>query len=184
MVNDAPTPEFLIPRVRLDGPVRLVEPNPAWPERYAREEERIRGALGERAVQIEHVGSTSVPGLAAKPIIDIALAVADSADESAYVPALESVGYRLRLREPSWHEHRLLVDSPTVQIHVFSTGSAEVERMLRFRDRLRSSSTDLDLYQNTKRELAARRWEYVQDYANAKTSVIEAIMARAEHDDR
>ena len=184
MVSDAPAPEFLIPPVRNDGPVRLAEPDPAWPDRYAREEERIRAALGERAVQIEHAGSTSVPGLAAKPVIDIVLVVADSADEPAYVPALESAGYRLKLREPFWHEHRFLVDAPTVQIHVFSEGSTEVERMLRFRDRLRSNTADLELYQSTKRELAGRHWAFVQDYADAKTSVIEEIMARADHDDR
>ncbi|HEY5783405.1 MAG TPA: GrpB family protein [Microlunatus sp.] len=182
-MSDSPTPEFLVPPVRNDGPVRLAEPDPAWSDSYAREEERIRTALGERAVQIEHAGSTSVPGLAAKPVIDIVLVVADSADEPAYVPALESAGYRLRFREPAWHEHRFLVDAPTVQIHVFSVGSAEVERMLRFRDRLRSNSADLELYQRTKRELAGRHWAFVQDYAEAKTSVIEAIMTRAADED-
>ena len=182
-MSDATTPEFLIPSVRIDGPVRLVDPDPTWADQFARENERIRAALGERALQIEHAGSTSVPGLAAKPVIDIVLVVADSADESAYVPPLVNVGYRLKLREPSWHEQRLLVDVPTVQIHVFSAGSTEVVRMLRFRDRLRSNPTDRELYQRTKRELAVRHWAYVQDYANAKTSVIEAIMARADHDD-
>jgi GrpB-like predicted nucleotidyltransferase (UPF0157 family) len=134
---------------------------------YAREEDRIRSALGERAVQIEHVGSTSVPGLAAKPVIDIVLVVPDSADEATYVPDLEAVGYRLQqVREPSWYEHRFVVDEPTVQIHVFTAGSAEVDRMLLFRDRLRGCPADRELYQRTKRELAAARWSYVQDYAD------------------
>jgi len=164
--------------------VRLADPDPAWADWYTREEDRIRMALGERAVQIEHVGSTSVPGLPAKPVIDIVLVVADSADEPTYLPALESAGYRLRHREPSWYEHRFLVDEPAVQIHVFSIGSAEVERMLLFRDRLRSCPEDRELYERTKRELAAARWSYVQDYADAKSSVVEEIIARARADIR
>ena len=181
-MTDVPQPEFLVPAVRVDGPVTLADPDPAWADWYAREEDRIRRALGERAVRIEHVGSTSVPGLAAKPVIDIVLVVADSADEASYVPDLEAVGYRLRFREPSWYEHRFLVDEPSVQIHVFSAGSAEVDRMMLFRDRLRSCAPDRERYQRTKRELAAARWSYVQDYADAKTSVVEDILARAQAD--
>ena len=183
-MSDVPLPEFLIPPVRIDGPVRLAEPDLAWAGWYVRERDRVHAALGERAVQIEHVGSTSVPGLAAKPVIDIVLVVADSADEPAYVPDLEAAGYRLMHREPSWYEHRFLVDEPAVQIHVFSVGCVEVERMLLFRDRLRSHPEDRELYQRTKRELAAARWSYVQDYANAKSSVVEHIIATAQADDR
>jgi GrpB-like predicted nucleotidyltransferase (UPF0157 family) len=178
-VSDAPSPEFLVPPVRIDGQVVLAEPDPAWADWYERAEVRIRAALGDRVVQIEHAGSTSVPGLAAKPVIDIVLVVADSADESKYVPALESAGFQLRHREPSWYEHRFLVDAPNVQIHVFSVGSPEVERMLLFRDRLRNCPEDRQLYEHTKRELAAGRWDYVQDYADAKSSVVEEIIARA-----
>lgn len=178
-MTDSPAPEFLIPPKRLDGQVRLTEPDPAWADRYADEEARIRTALGERAVQVEHVGSTSVPGLAAKPVIDIVLVVADSADEADYVPALEAAGYLLKHREPFWQEHRFLADEPEVQIHVFSVGSTEVERMLLFRDRLRSCPEDRELYERTKRELAGARWAYVQDYANAKSTVVEDIITRA-----
>jgi GrpB-like predicted nucleotidyltransferase (UPF0157 family) len=137
-------------------------------------------ALGPRAVQVEHVGSTSVPGLAAKPVIDIVLVVADSADEAGYLPDLETAGYVLQFREPDWHEHRFLRDhDPDVQVHVFSVGSPEVERMLLFRDRLRAVPEERELYQRTKRELAARRWDYVQDYADAKSTVVEEIISRA-----
>jgi len=129
-------------------------------------------------VRIEHVGSTSVPGLAAKPIIDILLLVMDSADEAAYLPDLEAAGYQLQFREPEWYEHRFLRDAG-VQVHVFSVGAAEVERMLLFRDVLRTRSEERELYERTKRELAARRWAYVQDYADAKSSVIEEIILRA-----
>jgi GrpB-like predicted nucleotidyltransferase (UPF0157 family) len=184
VVSQAELPEFLIPPVRVDGQVRLAEPDPAWEEWYTDEEDRIRAALGERALQIEHVGSTSVPGLAAKPVIDIVLVVADSADEATYVPDLEAAGYRLRHREPSRYQHRFLVGEPAVQIHVFSVGSAEVERMLLFRDRLRSCREDRELYESTKHELAAARWAYVQDYADAKSSVVEEIIARARADSR
>ena len=173
-----PQPEFLQPPVRIDGPITLADADPGWAARYARHEERIRAALGCRAVQIEHVGSTSVPGLAAKPIIDILLLVAYSADEAAYLPDLEAVGYQLQFREPEWYEHRFLRDFG-VQVHVFSVGAAEVERMLLFRDVLRNRSDERELYERTKRELAARRWAYVQDYADAKSSVIEEIILRA-----
>jgi GrpB-like predicted nucleotidyltransferase (UPF0157 family) len=169
--------------VRHDGTVYLAESDPVWAEWYAREEDRIRTALGPRALAVEHVGSTSVPGLAAKPVIDIVLVVADSSDESGYIPELEDAGYLLKLREPDWHEHRFLIDNELhVQVHVFSKGSHEVERMLIFRDRLRSHSEDRELYERTKRELAAEQWAYVQDYADAKSSVVEAIIARAQSD--
>jgi GrpB-like predicted nucleotidyltransferase (UPF0157 family) len=182
-VPDVPEPEFLTPPTRVDGPIKLAEPERAWERWFAGEEERIREALGPRALRIEHVGSTSVPSLPAKPIIDILLVVADSSDEAGYVPDLESAGYRLQFREPSWHEHRFLVDrEPQVQIHVFTVGDTEVDRMVRFRDRLRNCPEDRDLYQRTKSELAARSWVYVQDYADAKSSVVETIIARARED--
>jgi GrpB-like predicted nucleotidyltransferase (UPF0157 family) len=178
---DDPQPEFLEPPVRLDGPVRLAEPDPTWPAQYTREEERIRAALGPRALQVEHVGSTSVPGLAAKPVIDIVLTVRDSAVEAAYVSDLEAAGYVLQVREPAWYEHRFLRDrDPDVQIHVFTIGSPEVERMLAFRDRLRTEPDDRNLYERTKRELAARRWDYAQDYADAKSAVVEKIISRSQ----
>ena len=161
------------------GPIELVEYDPAWPGLYEGEAEKIRAALGDRILGLEHAGSTSVPGLAAKPIIDIVLAVADSADEDAYVPPLEAAGYALTIREPDWHQHRLLKgNDPTVNLHVFSHGSPEVERMLAFRDRLRSDRDDRELYERTKRDLAGRTWTYVQDYADAKTEVVEAILVR------
>jgi GrpB-like predicted nucleotidyltransferase (UPF0157 family)/L-amino acid N-acyltransferase YncA len=165
---------------RLDGPVTLVDYDPAWPELYAREAARIRAALGPRARRIEHVGSTSVPGLIAKPLIDIVLAVANSANEAAYLPALEAAGYVLRIREPDWHAHRLFNGPDTaVNVHVFGVGSSEIARMTRFRDRLRASRADRDRYAAAKRELAGRRWAYVQSYADAKTDVVEEIVARA-----
>lgn len=102
--------------------------------------------LGDRVVRIEHAGSTSVPGLPAKPTIDIVLEVPDSADEEAYVPDLERGGYRLSIREPEWFEHRLLKGpDPSVNLHVFSAGCEEVGAMLRFRDHLRADEADREL---------------------------------------
>jgi GrpB-like predicted nucleotidyltransferase (UPF0157 family) len=166
--------------VRPDGTILLADYDPSWPRSYEREEDRIRGALGERALVLEHAGSTSVPGLPAKPIIDIVLAVADSADEPAYRPDLEAAGYRFRFREPEWHEHRMFSGpEAALNLHVLTGGSVEVERMLRFRDRLRADAADRELYLATKRELAARRWRDVQDYADAKADVVEDILTRA-----
>jgi beta-N-acetylhexosaminidase len=167
-------------RKLLDGPVVLSDYDPSWPELYAREEERIRAALGDRALLVEHVGSTSVPGLAAKPIVDVVLAVLDSADEESYVPTLEAAGYVLRIREPDWFEHRLFHGPDTeIGLHVFSADCAEIERMLAFRDRLRADEADRELYLRTKRELAARTWRYRQHYADAKSEVVKEILARA-----
>jgi GrpB-like predicted nucleotidyltransferase (UPF0157 family) len=126
------------------------------------------------------VGSTSVPGLAAKPILDIVIAVRDSTDEEAYVAPMEAAGYVLRIREPEWFEHRLFKGTdPASNIHTFTVGTTEIDRMLAFRDWLRSHDDDRLLYERTKRDLAAREWKYVQHYADAKTNVVAAIMARA-----
>jgi GrpB-like predicted nucleotidyltransferase (UPF0157 family) len=160
--------------------IRLADYDPAWPARFEREAARIRRALGERALLVEHVGSTSVPGLPAKPIIDIVLAVPESADEPAYVPTLEGAGYSLRIREPEWFEHRMFLGPHAdVQVHVFSAGCPEIDRMLRFRDRLRADEQDRERYAAAKRALAARKWRYVQHYADAKGDVVEDILARA-----
>jgi GrpB-like predicted nucleotidyltransferase (UPF0157 family) len=165
---------------RHDAPVTLVDYDPEWPALYAREEARIRGILGDRVVSIDHAGSTSVPGLAAKPQIDIVLVVADSSDESAYAPDLEAAGYRLVIREPKWFEHRVFKGPDTnINLHTFSPGCPEIERMLGFRDWLRTHDDDRRLYEEKKRELASQTWAYVQNYADAKTEVVEEIVARA-----
>jgi GrpB-like predicted nucleotidyltransferase (UPF0157 family) len=165
---------------RLSGPIELADYDPAWPDLFQREAERIRRILGKRVLQLEHVGSTAVPGLSAKPIIDIVLVVANSAEEQAYIPPLEAAGYVLRIREPDWHEHRLLKGPDTnANVHVFSTGSTEIERMLSFRDRLRNNEAERLLYERRKRELARRTWKYTQDYADAKSEVVEEIITRA-----
>ena len=167
------------PRV-VNDTIAVVDYDPAWPALFEEQARRIRAALAGRVLRLEHVGSTSVPGLAAKPIIDILLAVADSADEAAYVPALEAVGYVLRIREPEFHEHRMFKGAnPNVNLHCYSDGCPEIDRMIEFRNWLRAHDGDRLLYERTKRELAARTWKYVQDYADAKTAVVEEILARS-----
>ena len=168
------------PPKQMSEKVALVDYDPAWPVLFARENERIKSALGAKALSIEHVGSTSLPGLPAKPIIDILLVVESSADEKSYLPALEAAGYVLRIREPDWHEHRMFKGPDTnINLHVFSRGDDEIERMLIFRDWLRENPADRDFYLKTKRELAQKDWNFVQNYADAKSKVVESIIARA-----
>jgi GrpB-like predicted nucleotidyltransferase (UPF0157 family) len=167
-------------REPLNGPIHLVPYDPAWPSLYAKLEEQIRAVLGARALVIEHVGSTSVPGLSAKPVIDIVLAVSNSADESFYLPALQAVGYVLRIREPDWFEHRML-KTPAIEanVHVFSQGCEEIGRMVAFRNHLRNNQTDRNLYKREKEALAGRTWKHVQNYADAKSDVVREILGRA-----
>jgi GrpB-like predicted nucleotidyltransferase (UPF0157 family) len=164
----------------LESAVMLVPHDRAWRGRFEREADRILAAVGRSALAVEHVGSTSVPGLSAKPVIDILLVVPDAADEPSYVPALEAAGYALRIREPDWYQHRVLRgEGPAVNLHVFPPDCPETERMLAFRDHLRAHDADRDLYERTKRDLAARAWRYTQQYADAKGPVVEAILVRA-----
>jgi GrpB-like predicted nucleotidyltransferase (UPF0157 family) len=137
------------------SPVEVVAPDPGWPQVYDGLAARIRAALGERVLELAHVGSTAVAGLAAKPVIDIDLTVADSADEASYVPAMEADGWVLRLREPGWEEHRLLrLEDPECNLHVWSPGSAEPQRHRMFRDWLRNHDDDRERYAATKRDIA------------------------------
>jgi GrpB-like predicted nucleotidyltransferase (UPF0157 family) len=164
----------------LSSRIAITDYDPRWPELFASEADRIRRALGSRALRIEHVGSTSVPGLPAKPTIDVLLVVANSAQEEAYAPALEAAGYLLRIREPEWYEHRLFKGPDTdINLHVLSAGCPEIDRMLMFGDWLRSNAADRELYARTKLALSQEDWRYVQNYADAKTAVVQEIMARA-----
>jgi GrpB-like predicted nucleotidyltransferase (UPF0157 family) len=164
----------------INAAIDLAPYDPAWPQAFTRLAAGMRAALGPAARAIHHAGSTSVPGLSAKPVVDIVLAVPDPADEAAWLPALEQLGYALRIREPDWYEHRLLkLADPAVNLHVFAEGCEEIGRMLAFRDWLIANPEDLALYETTKQRLAAQSWAYVQDYANAKSEVVAQIMARA-----
>jgi GrpB-like predicted nucleotidyltransferase (UPF0157 family) len=157
--------------------------NPAWPSWFAADRALILSALGDAVLSVEHTGSTSVPGLPAKPIIDILLQVPDSADESSYVPQLEAVGFALRIREPEGMEHRVLYrrgEPHDVNVHVYSPihAAPEITRILAFRNWLRTHDDDRDRYAATKRELSKKDWKFVQNYADAKTEIIEEILAK------
>lgn len=159
--------------------IHIVDYDPHWPARFVREATAIRSVLGERALRLEHVGSTSVPDLPAKPIIDIVLVVADSAKEDDYAAALDKAGYKIHVREPEWHEHRMFKGPASdVHLHIFSAGCPEIDQMLAFRDWLRISPRDREFYASAKRELARHEWKHMQDYADAKTPVVQEILSR------
>jgi GrpB-like predicted nucleotidyltransferase (UPF0157 family) len=159
--------------------VTLVEHDPRWFDRFTARAAELRCVLGPRARLVEHVGSTAVPGLAAKPVVDIVVGIDDPDDEPAYVPALEAIGYEVRVREP---EHRCLrtgePDEP-VNLHCYPPGHDEVRRMLAYRDRLRSDPDDRLRYEKAKRELAQREWRDMNYYAEAKQPTIAAILRNA-----
>lgn len=164
---------------RAERDIVVVDYSPAWRERFEAERRRIETALGTVARRIEHIGSTAVPGLAAKPIVDILVTVEDPEDESVYVPQLEGAGYVLRVREAG---HRMLrTPERDVHVHVWPSGSDEERRYIVFRDRLRSHPEDRAEYEQTKRGLAGH-WPDMNNYARAKGPVVERIMERANGD--
>jgi GrpB-like predicted nucleotidyltransferase (UPF0157 family) len=167
----------------VDGPqapeaVVIVDPDPRWAGRYQALTADIRAALGARVLDLEHVGSTAVPGLAAQDVIDIDLTVADPREEEAYLPPLTGLGYRLVVREPSWHEHRALrLDDPRVNLHVFGPDCPETIRHRMFRDWLSTHDEDRARYARAKRE-AVRGGGTVMDYNRRKQAVIREIYDR------
>jgi GrpB-like predicted nucleotidyltransferase (UPF0157 family) len=172
-----------VARVRVaDAPPRqlvVVPYDDRWPAAYEQVAARIRNALGDRVLQLDHVGSTAVPGLAAKPIIDVNLVVADSGDESAYLSDLEAAGFALRIREPEWEEHRVLGgEDPTTNLHVYSPGSRETGRVVMFRDWLRTHPDDRAAYATLKSVLARRGFVDVMDYNNHKAPLVYDIYER------
>jgi GrpB-like predicted nucleotidyltransferase (UPF0157 family) len=156
----------------------LADPDPTWPARFEAERTRIAAALGDVAARIDHIGSTAVPGLVAKPIVDVQVSVGEVEDEAAFLPALEAAGYVLRVREPG---HRMLrTPALDVHVHLCPAGGAWERRHLLFRDRLRADAADRERYAAAKRALAAREWPDMNAYADAKSAVVADISARAE----
>jgi GrpB-like predicted nucleotidyltransferase (UPF0157 family) len=157
--------------------IRVVDYDDRWPAMFEELSDRVRAALGPVALGVEHIGSTSVPGLAAKPIIDMLLTVTDVQDEQSYVPPLVEAGLELRVREPT---HRMLrTPQRTAHVHVYEPDAPEVKAYLDFRDRLRGCPEDRELYAATKRRLALRSWADMNQYADAKTDVIAEILRRS-----
>lgn len=168
------------PPAKLSSPIEIHDYDPRWPAQFDAAQARIRSALGGQVVELAHVGSTSVPGLAAKDLIDIDLIVADPSDEASYRGAIEEIGYELRVREPDWYEHRMFRGfDPNVNLHVFGPDCEEHARLIIFRDWLRSHPADRDLYAATKREIAGRDLTFVAEYSAAKSVVISDILRRA-----
>lgn len=174
---DVETVEFFGGTEKRD--IVIAPPDTEWPRIYRDHERRIRAALGLEALAVEHIGSTSVPGLPAKPIIDILLVVDDLTAEEDYLPQLEAAGYPLRVREPG---HRMVrTPQRDVHVHILEQDDEQIEEYLLFRDRLRGDATDRDLYARTKRRLAARDWPDMNAYADAKSDVIAQIKENARH---
>ncbi|OKL56243.1 hypothetical protein UA08_08545 [Talaromyces atroroseus] len=192
----APTPEEIV-RECYDDPalvervahrttpskMEIVEPDPAWPQTFAALKALIVDALGPTAVVVEHTGSTSVPGLPAKDIIDIDLTVPDPTDEAAYVARLEAAGFHFLLREPAWHQHRFFCRyEPTANLHVFGPDATEPVRHRIFRDWLRSHPEDKELYAETKREAmraSSQSGEDMMQYTDRKDAVVRGILQKA-----
>lgn len=178
-INGPPVPE----------PIEVVDASPQWRQDYVALAERIREALGDRALAIEHLGSTSVRGLDAKPVIDVVLTVQNPDCEEVYVPLLEAAGFVFRLREQGWYRHRLLVPGPAsgqpaANIHVFAPGSPETSRMLAFRNWLRTHEADREAYGRIKRAAVAQvngsggGAGLVMDYNVAKEPCIRKLYER------
>ena len=178
---DQPTPEEVSSAHVGDAPswsktIEVVAPDPSWPQSFTDLAAIVRTSLGDRARVVEHVGSTAVPGLYAKPVIDIDLTVAGSSDESAYIPDLVATGFVFVIREPDWEEHRCLArQEPHCNLHVFSVGAMEPQRHRVFRDWLATHADDRDAYATLKRQLATRQWDSTMEYNNEKGALIYAI---------
>jgi GrpB-like predicted nucleotidyltransferase (UPF0157 family) len=158
--------------------VRIVDYDPGWSARFESERARVATALGSTARRVEHIGSTAVPGLAAKPVVDVMVTVDDPDDDAAFLHGLVSAGYVPRVIEP---EHRMFRSPQSdVHVHLWRVGSDDERRHLLFRDWLRQSADDRALYESVKRGLAERTWEDSNDYALAKGDVVAEIMGRAE----
>lgn len=179
---DSPERDEYLDRVLIGGRERreivIADYDSAWPSRFQHEQERIRQALDANALRIEHFGSTAVPGLAAKPVIDVLVTVDNPDDDSTLLPALESAGYELRVREPG---HRMFrTRRRDVHVHVWADADPEVDRCLAFRDRLRRAPEDRAAYEQLKRDLATHEWSDMNDYADAKSELIAAIITRTD----
>ena len=163
--------------------MEIVEPNPTWPQTFAMLKALIVDALGPTALVVEHTGSTSVPGLPAKDVIDIDLTVPDPTDEVAYVAPLEAAGFHFLLREPAWHQHRFFCRyEPAANLHVFGPDAVEPVRHRIFRDWLLSHPDDKELYAETKREAmteSSQSGENMMQYTERKNAVVRGILQKA-----
>lgn len=182
------TPDVVAPMEMLASrPARrglhIVDYNPSWVKDFSDLQFRIREALGPVALDVHHVGSTSVPGLSARSVIDVDLVVADPADEASYVPALEAAGFTLYFRQPAYYGHRFLgCQTPDTNIHVYGPNCPDTARHLIFREWLNEHPEDRDKYAAVKREVAAvaeEKSETGNQYGKRKEWVIREILDKA-----
>jgi len=175
--EDEPEPEEVLIGGKEKRVIEVLDYDKSWSITFDTHKRKITNVLGDVALRIEHIGSTSVPGLAAKPIIDMLLVVTDSADESIYLKKLEDAGYVLRVREPKFHEHRMFrtIDKD-VHLHVFSPDSPEIGKYITFRDKLRGNENNRVQYEKKKRELAKQSWDDMNLYSDAKSEIIAKII--------
>jgi GrpB-like predicted nucleotidyltransferase (UPF0157 family) len=158
--------------------LELVDYDGRWPGIFRDHQDRIRSALAGVVSAVEHIGSTSVPGLAAKPIIDVVVTVPDITAEEDYLDPLIVAGYELRVREPG---HRMVrTPARDAHVHILQRGNPDVDEYRLLRDHLRADADDRALYERTKRALLAEDRDDMNAYAEAKTEVILAIKGRAQ----
>ncbi|KAG5951185.1 hypothetical protein E4U53_003596 [Claviceps sorghi] len=171
-----------ISRRKAKHSLAIIDPDPAWPAKFHAVKVRIQQALGSKALCVSHVGSTSIPGLAAKDVIDVDLTVADARRENDYVPALEAAGFQWLSHEPAWHHHHFFVCyEPMTNLHVFSEGCPELVRHLMFREYISSHDEERALYAAAKREASAAATgagETGMQYNLRKEATIRAILQR------
>ena len=166
-------------------PVEIHPYDPAWPEGFAAERERLLGLFGPGEARVEHVGSTAVPGLAAKPILDLLLGVGALAVVEARIPALEALGYEYIPRHEAIFPERRFFARPaprprprTHHLHAVVIGTPFWNDHLRFRDRLRAEPELARAYEALKRELAGRHREDREAYSEAKTDFVRSALDR------
>jgi GrpB-like predicted nucleotidyltransferase (UPF0157 family) len=188
IIKDTDFKEELVERIafrEVKPPLQVVPYNPQWPSIFTTIKQQILTALGDQTViSINHVGSTSIPGLPAKDTIDIDLEVLDIANEASYVPPLEAAGFKFLLREPHWHDHRFFCSYKpyAVNLHVWGPECPEVIRHQIFRQRLLDCPEDMKEYLKAK-EMAASQIEEsggnMQDYNLLKEDTIRKILRNA-----
>jgi putative glutamine amidotransferase len=166
---------------------QLVESDPAWPAWFEQEAGAIRGALGDMVTRIDHIGSTSVPGLAAKPVIDVQVSVTSMIPREPYSAPLRALGYEHTIdpidSQQEFFDKGYRNDGDRrVHIHVCETGTAWESRHLAFRDWLRSHPEDAAAYENLKRDLAERHPNDIHAYTDGKTAFIRSLEARGPAD--
>jgi putative glutamine amidotransferase len=161
----------------------IVDYDAEWPARFEQTVEPLRRALGDMALRIDHVGSTSVPGLAAKPVIDVQISVPSLIPRAHVIDPLLAIGYEHNI-DPIETEHEFLSKSEpdgsrAVHLHVCEAGSAWERRHLAFRDELRRDPGAADEYATLKRQLAAEHPRDIQTYVDGKSAFIRSVEARA-----